>query len=187
MFLALFLTPWILTYAFAVFGGNHRDLFLRGGPPYAKFEKVKEQPYQAAFSKDVKPGMIAEQILTDLGIEGSYFVRQNKQNGIYMITRRDPVRPWRITYTPAVEKLLVERQVYTTYNFLQGLHHRSGYRHKQLIEDSWAFSVDLAVIGMIFWVLSGLWVWWGLKGTRKWGLVSLLVGFGLFGFFILTI
>jgi hypothetical protein len=187
MFLALFLTPWIIMYALAVFGGNHRDLFMKGGPPYVEFEKEMEKNYQAAFSEDVEPEMIAEQILTDLGMEGSYFVRQNKQKGIYIITRRDPVTPRRITYTPAEEKLVVERQIYSTVNFLQGLHHRLGYRHKQLSEDSWAFSVDLAILGMIFWVFSGLWIWWGLKGTRKWGLVSLLVGIGLFGFFIFTI
>ena len=131
--------------------------------------------------------MVGEQILADLGIEGTYIVRHNKQKGIYVILRRDPLTPRRITYNPAEEKLVIERQHFRTINFLQGLHYRQGYRQKHLMDDTWAFSVDVAIAGMIFWVLSGLWIWWGLKLTRRWGLVALLMGFGLFGFFIITI
>ena len=187
LYLALFLTPWILMYAMAVFSGNHRGLFMKGEPPFVKFEKEKEQIYPAAFSENLEPRVIGEQILADLGLEGTYIVRHNKERGIYLILRRDPVTPRRITYIPAEEKLVVERQLFRTVNFLQGLHRRQGYRQKQLMDDTWAFSVDVVIISMIFWVLTGLWMWWGLKRTRRWGLVALLVGFGLFGFFIITI
>ncbi len=187
LYLALFLAPWILMYALAVFGVNHRDLFMSGGPPFVKFEKEKEQVYSAAFSEDAEPWMIAEQILADLGLEGTYSVRHNEQKGIYNIFRRDPITPRQITYTPAEEKLVVERRLFTTVNFLQSLHHRNGYRQEQFMDDTWAFSVDVAIVGMVFWALSGLWMWWELKATRRWGLVSLLVGFGLFGFFIIAI
>ena len=187
MYLALFLTPWILMYALAVFGVNHRDLFMSGERPFVRFETEKQEHYPAAFSEDVKPKMIAEQILADLDLEGSFGVRHNKQKGIYTIIRQDPITPRRITYTPAEEKLVVERQLFRTVNFPSGLHHRAGYRSKHLIVDAWAFSVDLAIIGMIFWALSGLWMWWELKVTRLWGLVSFLVGCGLFGFFLIAI
>ncbi len=187
MYLALFLIPWILMYALAVFGRNHKELFMSDKRPIVKFEKEKEQIYKAAFSKDIEPQMVGEQILADLGIEGTYVVRQDIQKGIYIILRRDPVSPRRITYIPAEEKLIVERQLFGTINFLQGLHHRHGYHQEKLMDDTWAFSVDLAIVGMICWVLSGLWMWWGFKVTRRWGLLALLLGFGLFGFFLITI
>ena len=187
MYLALFLTPWILMYALAVFGVNHRGLFLGSEPPFVKFEKESEQSYEAAFSDDIEPRIVAEQILADLGLEGAYNVRYNKQKNTYNITRRDPVTPRRITYVPSENKVTVERQTFKTVNFLAGLHHRAGYRYDLFADDAWAFSVDLAVVAMVFWVLSGLWMWWELKVTHRWGLVSLLVGLGLFGFFILTI
>jgi len=187
MFLALFLTPWILMYALAVFGGNHRDLFTRGGPPYVKFEKEKELNYPAAFSEDVDPRIIAEQILADLGIEGTYIVRHNLQQGIYNINRRDPIAPRRIIYIPAEEKLIVQRKLHGTVGFLQDFHHRYSYRQDNIMDDTWAFSVDLAIFGMIFWVFSGIWVWWGIKVTRRWGLIAVLGGFGLFVFFIILI
>jgi hypothetical protein len=187
LYLALFLTPWILMYALAVFGGNHRALFVSEDTPHVKLEKEKEQNYQAAFTEDVDPRLVGELILADLGLEGTYIVRHNKQRGIYLILRRDPINPRRITYIPAEEKIIVERQLLNPVNFLQGLHHRNSYRQENLMDDSWAISVDLAIIGMIFWVLSGLWMWWGLKLTRRWGLVALLAGFGLFGFFLIAI
>ena len=32
-----------------------------------------------------------------------------------------------------------------------------------------AASVDLAITAMVFWVLSGLWMWWEMKATRGFG------------------
>ena len=56
-----------------------------------------------------------------------------------------------------------------------------------MMDDAWAISVDIAVAGMIFWVLSGLWLWWELKATRRVGLVCIVGGLGLFGFFLVSI
>ena len=187
MYLALFLTPWILMYALAVFGVNHRDLFMSKVPPGARFELEKEQAYSAAFNPDAEPKFIAEQIMADLGFKGPFGVRFNKKQGTYVINRSNPITPRRITYTPAEEKLVVERRIVGTVGILASLHHRTGYRSEHLINDTWAFSVDLAIIGMIFWALSGLWIWWELKVTRRWGFISFLVGCGLFAFFIVTI
>ena len=174
-------------YSLAVFSGNHRDFFMRGERPFVKFENEKEIDYKAAFSENIDPRIVAEQILADLGIEGTYIVNYNKQRGIYNINRRDPINPRRITYNPAEGKLVVQRQVFETINFLQGLHHRYSYRQDNIMDDSWAFTVDLVIIGMVFWVFSGLWIWWGNKVTRRWGLIALLTGFGLFGIFIILI
>ncbi len=121
LYLALFLTPWILMYAMAVFSGNHRGLFMKGEPPFVKFEKEKEQIYPAAFSENLEPRVIGEQILADLGIEGTYTVRHNKEMGIYVINRRDPITPKRITYIPAEDKLIVERKHFTSMNVLPGI------------------------------------------------------------------
>jgi hypothetical protein len=40
---------------------------------------------------------------------------------------------------------------------------------------------------MIFWVASGLWLWWELKVTRRWGAVSIGGGVGLFALLLFTI
>ncbi len=48
-------------------------------------------------------------------------------------------------------------------------------------------TVDLVIAGMVFWVLSGLWMWWEMKVTRKTGALALATGAGLFLLFILVI
>lgn len=126
LYLALFLTPWILMYAIAVFSANHRGLFKNEDPWHVKFELEKEQQYPAAFSENVEPQMVGEQILADLGIEGTFTVRHNKEKGIYLIKRRDPITPKRISYIPAEEKLVVEQKYFTSMDVLQALHHRQG-------------------------------------------------------------
>jgi len=40
---------------------------------------------------------------------------------------------------------------------------------------------------MVFWAASGLWLWWELKSTRRWGALSIVGGFGLFALFLCTI
>lgn len=187
MYFALFLTPWILMYALAVIGVNHRDFFMTSVPPGSQFELEMERVYTAAFSSDAEPELIAGQILADLDLEGTNVVRHNKEQGSYTIIRSNPITPRRITYTPAEEKLVVEKRLLGTVGILADLHHRAGYRSEQVMSDVWAFFVDLNIIGMIIWVLSGIWIWWKIWMTRRWGLISILIGCGLFGFFLITI
>ena len=40
------------------------------------------------------------------------------------------------------------------------------------------------VAGVIFWALSGLWMWWELKVTRRLGALALAGGVALFAFFL---
>ena len=43
-----------------------------------------------------------------------------------------------------------------------------------------AVAVDVVVVAMVFWGLSGLWMWWEMRATRGWGLVSMTAGLGIF-------
>jgi hypothetical protein len=55
------------------------------------------------------------------------------------------------------------------------------------IDTGWAVSVDLVIVAMMFWVLSGLWMWWEMKVTRRLGALAALGGAGLFAFYLLAI
>jgi hypothetical protein len=37
---------------------------------------------------------------------------------------------------------------------------------------------------MIFWAASGLWMWWEMKLTRRWGAIFGMAGLALFGLFV---
>jgi hypothetical protein len=188
MYLALFLTPWMLMYALSTLAMNHRDFFSkRSGEGAISYEKESEQIYRGTWAPDTAPKMKAQQILKSLNMEGRHDVRESQNGKTLTINRHDPVLPRRISFSVADGRLTVERQVFRTVNFLERMHRRSGYDSGYAVDSSWAFAVDLVITAMIFWGLSGLWLWWELRVTRRLGLLCAGLGFGLFGFFLLTI
>jgi uncharacterized iron-regulated membrane protein len=44
--------------------------------------------------------------------------------------------------------------------------------------------VDLTILGLFLLAVSGLWMWWELRVTRRLGAVALGAGCGLFGLFL---
>jgi hypothetical protein len=183
MYLALFLGPWMLMYALSTMAMNHRDPS-RAQP---QFEKEREQAYAASFPADAKPRQIGEQILRDLHLEGAFGVQGPAPDGRLTINRQDLVEPRRIVYTPADAKLTIEKLAFRTPAFLERFHRRRGYQQHYMMDNTWAFTVDLVIVAMVFWVLSGLWMWWEMRVTRLWGAAFALLGVALFAFFVAKI
>ena len=158
------------------------------GPERApiSFVKESESVYSRIFPIGTKPKVMAEQILADLKLSGTHLAFE-RMDGMVIINRRDPLTPRRITYDPDTGDLLVEKQVVGFPTWLRTLHHRTGYRVGETRENTWAFFVDLAILAMIFWAVSGIWMWAELRATRKWGIVSALAGIGLFTFLALSL
>jgi len=97
------------------------------------------------------------------------------------------VAPRRLTYIPAEGKVVIEKQAFRGSAFLERMHRRRGFQSGYPLENAWAFSVDLVIVAMIFWVASGLWMWWEMKATRFWGAVFAAGGMAIFGLFLFTI
>src|SRR6185503_5205344 len=76
MYLALFLTPWMLIYALSGLVLNHGQAVRAFyGAKFGQMEKVEERSYAATFSADAEPRMIGAQILEHLGLSGAFFVQ----------------------------------------------------------------------------------------------------------------
>jgi hypothetical protein len=183
MYLALFLSPWMLMYALSTMAMNHRQRFVA----QPVFEKVGDQAYQGSFPAGAAPGQIARQVLRDLGLEGAFAVQGPGPDGRLIINRQDLVAPRRITYWPSEGRLLVEKLSFRSPAFLERFHRRRGFQHPFLLDDAWAVTVDLVIAAMVFWGLSGLWMWWEMRVTRLWGAMFAVLGAGLFAFFLVTI
>jgi len=110
-----------------------------------------------------------------------------RKDGAIVINRNDLLAPRRVTYTPADRKVVVEKMQYRTNAMLERFHRRRGYATGYGFDSSWAVSVDLVIVAMLFWVLSGLWMWWEMKATRILGAVFVLVGMGMFALYLFTI
>ncbi len=178
----------MLIYALSTMAMNHREFFKRlYGEDSAEFEHEADIIYAGALPANATPQQAAVQILRDLNRDGSFSVQGRPDGERLRIFRHDPISPRRITYTPNDHKLVIERQVFRTHAFLEQMHRRRGYEHDYFNDDIWAFCVDLVIVAMVFWGLSGLWMWWEVRTTRKWGAFCLLAGITLLGFFLVAI
>lgn len=185
LYLALFLTPWILMYAASTFVMNHRPLF-HGPPPQPppKFEVERELVYPGDMPEGATPKQVALQLLATLNLDGAHSVQRPGTAGAVVVNRQDPVSPRRITYNPADKRVVVEKMVFSGAGFLERMHRRRGFQQDYVLEDLWAASVDVTIVGLFCLALSGLWMWWELRVTRKWGALALGAGFALFGLFL---
>lgn len=188
MYLALFLTPWLILYALSSLVFNHFQT-IRGfyGGDLNRFVQEREMDYTASFATDATPELVGEHILRDLDLQGAFFVRGRLRDDKLIVTRQEAMTPRRVTYFPKRGKLLIERQVFQTPSFLARLHTRHGYRQSYAGSWTWGAAVELTAVAILFWVASGLWLWWEIKPARKLGALFMLIGIGLFGLLLATI
>ena len=181
MYLALFLTPWMFVYATSTIAMNHRM------PRPTLLVKEHDAAYPNAFEPRTPPREIAQQILSDLNLEGAFGVQGPAPDGRLTINRQGMLSPRRITYTPNDGRVVVERVDLETSGFLNRFHRRRGYQQPYAADIAMAVSVDAVIVAMVFWALSGLWMWWEMRATRWWGVACVATGIGIFSLFILTI
>lgn len=87
-------------------------------------------------------------------------------------------RVWRATYNPLHGSLSGTPETgesTTTRRFLTRLHITRGYPPSPGVRWFWALSVDLVSLAMVFWVASGLVMWWQLKAVRRTGLAVVVM------------
>jgi hypothetical protein len=181
MYLALFLTPWMMGYALSTIAMNHRM------PRPVVLTTERDEAYHNSFEPGTPPREIAQQILSDLGLDGAFGVQGPAPDGRLIINRQDILSPRRITYTPGDGRLVVERTELDASGFLNRFHRRRGFQQPYAADVAMAVSVDAVIVAMVFWALSGLWMWWEMRATRLWGLACVVTGLGIFVAFVLTI
>lgn len=181
LYLALFLSPWLAVYALSTMVMNHRTP--RQSPPAWQPERevtLRNGPPASATNTEM-----ARRILSELGMDGAFQVNQRRADGVLIVTRQYTFNNRRVTYTIADQKAVVERQNFRLSFWLEKMHRRRGFQHDSWVDDLWAASVDLVIIAMVLWILTGLWMWWELKKTRLLGAGFALGGIVLFAAFLM--
>jgi hypothetical protein len=188
MYLGLFLAPWMVMYALSTLVMSHREFFLSFYPTKTPQMTVeRELDYTRTFPADATPDQIGAQILEDIGLSGTHRVSGGKDGKPLVIDRQHSLAQRRISYDPAARRITVQREEFRGLTFLERMHRRRGYQQPYALEDGWAFSVDLTVTLMVFWSLSGLWLWWEIRQTRLSGALCLGFGLVLFALFMAMI
>ncbi len=186
MYLGLFLAPWILLYALSTLAMTHREAFRLNFPTRLPWAKESEQILPLQFSTGATPDFMGEQILQILHLDGNFRATLSEDKDTLTILRNEALAPRRITYSVTGGHLLIERQPFEAQPFLERMHRRRGYGGSFAADNGWAVSIDAVIVAITLWVLSGLWMWWELKITRRTGGLVALSGAALFVALILT-
>jgi hypothetical protein len=188
MFTGLFLAPWMLMYALSTLVMTHREYvnsFYSSKNPALMTER--ELDYTRSFPTNMTREEIAPQILQDLGLDGTHSVSGGRDGRPLVINRQNAFSTRRVTFDDVARKITIQREEFRAATFLDRMHRRRGYNHPYALEDTWGFTVDVAVVTMVFWSLSGIWLWWEIKRVRLWGALALAAGLGLFALFAVFI
>lgn len=184
MFTGLFLAPWMIMYALSTLVMTHHESvnsFYASKTPV--LVKERELDYSRSFTTNLTRDAIAQQILTDLGMDGAHSVSDGRNGRPLVIQRQHAMPQRRVTFDASKGKITIEREEFRAPTFLERMHRRRGYNQPYALDDTWGFTVDVAVVAMAFWSLSGIWLAWELKTTRVWGTLSFVFGLGLFVIF----
>jgi hypothetical protein len=187
MFTGLFLAPWMLIYALSTLVMTHREyvasFYPTKNPPMVI---ERELDYSRSFPADLAREQIGQQILSDLDLDGTFYVSGGREGKPLVVHRQHALTPQRVTFDASKSKITLEREQFRALNFLERMHRRRGY-NPYALENTWGFTVDVAVVTMMFWSLSGIWLWWELKTTRRWGGLFWLAGLASFAVFLFLI
>ncbi len=98
----------------------------------------------------------------------------------------DGTKTWRVSYNAmegtvsgASTDAAPPADELSTRRFLTRLHLTHGFPGGQNAKWFWAVIVDAMAFVMVFWGVSGIFMWWQLKATRKLGFVVLLFSVGV--------
>ncbi|MEO6244215.1 MAG: PepSY-associated TM helix domain-containing protein [Opitutaceae bacterium] len=188
LYLGLLLIPWMLVYAGSTFVFNHAEHFrsLRAADP--QWLPLWEKDYALAAPVGTDPGTLritARKILADHGLSGAFNVRRqgerlnlNVQNFWY---------PKRLTYDIGANQLRAEQKRFAWVDLLIRLHERTGYGQGGVLNNLWALAVDVYCVTMLVWIATGLYLWWKLAVTRRWGFLALGGGLATMVALLLTV
>jgi hypothetical protein len=185
LYLALALVPWLLIYGISSLIIHHRDWFDPERNPVEWTQRF-ERHYDLTISEDANLREIGAQIMSDNDLDGAFFINR-RNHRIIRLTVFDFWNRTRLAYHLDQQQLTAEDQVFRWDQFILGLHFRGGFSQESYLSNLWGIVVDIACIGFVLWVASGIVMWWQLKQTRKWGALALGGGIVSFILFLFTL
>ncbi len=187
LYLGLFLMPWLLMYGVSSFIIIHQAWFR--ADKKLEWEPVFEKNYTRAISVEGannEPGLraVAQGILKDCDLEGAFWVDRPNPDTLHIdrFSFRDSIG---LTYSIKSQKLKAERQRMLWPQVVMRMHFRGGYGQPEFLDKAWGFVVDLACIGILIWVATGMVMWWRLPRLKIWGAIA--IGGGVLTFLLLIL
>jgi hypothetical protein len=179
LYLGLFLLPWLIMFGVSSIPINHN---YQAAPP--AWDKLMEAPFSATVptttdNRELRG--VGREMMNAAGVTGGFYVNRPNPRQVN-VNHPNFLRPTRIFYYIEEKRMVAERREFVPRLFLTGLHTRGGYGLGGFWDYLWAVFVDLASVGLLLWILSGLIMWWKIPGTgpRRWGWLALVGGAACF-------
>ena len=179
LYTGLFLVPWMMVYATSALLINHGPAlreWLDIQPP--KQEVVREVEFTPSDSFPENLDQQAAAILVHLDLEGAHRVLPAQSNERQLKIFRMCARGNYIITWNRVEKSIVvqQQQPFSYIRLINFLHFKGGYSQPYLAHKLWAVVVDLVALSIVFWVVSGVYIWARRPTKRLLGGIFLLGG-----------
>lgn len=182
LYTGLFLVPWMIVYAASAFCLNHRAWITQHfniEPP--QWKVVREVDFAPDDGFPHAPAEQARAILQRLDLAGAHVIQGQPNQDQMTILRICGRGHYRVTWRRQRSVITIEQQQpFSYYRLMHFLHFRGGYGQPYFAHIVWAVVVDLVVISILIWVISGIYLW--LRRSRKvvLGWSCLLAGILLF-------
>ena len=185
LYLGLSLVPWYLMYGASSIPFAHNQYFeardrAKGIPLWTT--RIDRQ-YSIDIPADGELRPVGNRIMKDLGLEGSFgaYRQSPTQLNVYIYTFLSSTQ---VKYFIDQQRITVEDRRFRFDQFLTGMHARGGFEQEGFLEKAWGVVVDVVCLGMLLWILTGLYMWWHLPGLRKWGWAAFLSGIVSYAIFM---
>jgi hypothetical protein len=179
LYLGLALLPWLFMYGISSIPFAHNQYFERrdAAKGLPMWTLLSTQTVDAAIPEDPRQlRAFGASLLQQAGITADTYgaYRQTaSQVNVYVYSF------WKSTqlkYFADQKRLTVEDRRFRWDHFLTGMHARGGFEQERLLVRSWSIVVDLVCLAIVLWIASGLYMWWGLPGSRQWGWLAIAAG-----------
>lgn len=190
LYLGLALLPWFLMYGVSSLPFAHNQFFndLDAAKNVPLWTVRSEHPFDKPVPEEQEAlREFGREVLRAAGIETRTFYAYRQSPNVLNVGANSFLHATRILYTIDQKKLTVEDRRFRFDQFLTGMHARGGFEQDGALSDSWGIVVDIVCAGMVVWIASGLYMWWGLSGHRRWGWLAILAGAGSFALFTLRL
>jgi hypothetical protein len=170
LYTGLFLMPWMMVYATSAMLLNHGPAlreWLDLEPPKPEMVQEIEFAPRDSFPKNVDEQAAA--ILALLDLEGAHRVLAGQSNARQLKIARVCARGnYTITWDRAEQRIVVQQQQpFSFMRLVNFLHFKAGYGQPYLPNVLWAVIVDSVALSIVFWVVSGVYIW-ARRPTKRW-------------------
>lgn len=183
LYTGLFLVPWMMVYATSAFLINH-------GPALREWLDIQPPKQEITREIDFTPGDSfpenqddqAAAILRHLDLDGAHRVLTGQSNARQLRLFRMCARGnYIVTWNRAEKRIVVQQQKpFSYFRLINFLHFKGGYGQPYPAHIVWAVIVDCVAVSIVFWVISGVYIWARRPSKRLLGGIALLGGIGLF-------